>query len=201
MSSILLSPHPDPGLQALVWELIRGSGILAYLMLSISTLLGMAISMRALDRFTKRAYVYEGHQSISIVALALTLVHGTTLLLDKYISFSPADILMPFAADWRPVAVALGIISMYIMAIVAGTSYVRRYVGQKTWRIIHYTSFIAWLFAALHGITAGSDSGELWVQYMYLITISAVLLLFVARIGTRRLAPSPRATAGSTMPG
>jgi predicted ferric reductase len=197
MLSILLSPHPEPGVQALIWELIRGSGILAYIMLSVSTLLGMAISMRALDRFTKRAHVYEEHQSISIVALALTFVHGATLLLDKYITFSATDILVPFAADWRPVAVALGIVSVYIMAVVTGTSYVRRYIGQKAWRAIHYSSFLAWLFAALHGITAGSDSGELWVQYMYLVTISAVLLMLVVRLGVRRGVPGSRTPAGS----
>lgn len=190
MLSLLLSPHPQPGVQALIWELIRGSGILAYVMLSFSTLLGMAISIRALDRFTKRAHVYEGHQSVSIVALALTFVHGATLLLDKYIALSATDILVPFAADWRPVAVALGIVSMYIVAVVTGTSYARRYIGQRAWRAIHHSSFLAWLFAALHGITAGSDSGELWVQYMYLVTISAVFLMFVARLGVRRRMPA-----------
>jgi sulfoxide reductase heme-binding subunit YedZ len=186
----LLSPHPDPGVQALIWELIRGSGILAYVMLSVSTLLGMAISMRALDWLTKRSHVYEGHQSISIVALAFTCVHGTALIFDKYIGFSVADILIPFAAGWRPIAVALGIVSFYTLAIVTGTSYVRRHIGQRAWRTIHYSSFVAWGFAALHGVTAGSDSGSAWVQVMYVTTVGAVVTMLALRLMLLRLPPA-----------
>ena len=90
MPSILLSPHPEPGTQALVWELIRGSGLLAYVALSISTILGIAITVRAFDSITKRAYVYEGHQSVSIAALVLTGVHMVMLLFDKFVGFSVA---------------------------------------------------------------------------------------------------------------
>jgi predicted ferric reductase len=188
MPLILLSPHPEPGTQALVWELIRGSGLLAYIALSISTILGIAITVRAFDSITKRAYVYEGHQSVSIAALVLTGIHMVMLLFDKFVGFSVAAVLVPFAAGWRPWAVVLGIGAFYITLIVTVTSYIRPQIGQKAWRAIHYSSFAAWGFAALHGLTAGSDTGEVWVQYLYLGTAALVVLITTFRF----LAPRGR---------
>jgi len=188
MPSILLSPHPEPGAQAVIWELIRGSGLLAYVALTFSTILGIAITVRAFDSITKRAYVYEGHQSVSIAALVLTGVHMIALLFDKFVGFSVAAVLVPFASGWRPWAVVLGIGAFYIMLIVTLTSYIRPQIGQKAWRAIHYSSFAAWGFAVVHGLTAGSDTGEVWVQYLYLVTAALVILITTFRF----LAPRGR---------
>lgn len=196
MPSILLSPHPDPGTQAMIWELVRGSGLLAYTMLSLSTMLGIAITVRAFDSITKRAYVYEGHQAISIVALVLTGIHMVMLLFDDFVGFSVFAVLIPFASGWRPIAVALGIGAFYITVVVTATSYVRPQIGQKAWRTIHYSAFVAWGFAALHGLFSGSDTGELWVQYLYLGTIALVAMITTFRF----LAPRGRAAGALPAP-
>jgi predicted ferric reductase len=190
MPSILLSPAPDAGAQALIWELIRASGLLAYVALTLSTIFGIGITVRAFDSLAKRAYVYEAHQSVSIAALVLTSVHMFMLLFDRFVSFGLTEILVPFAAGWRPVAVALGIGAFYISAIVTLTSYLRTQIGQRAWRIVHYSAFAAWGFAAVHGITAGSDTGEVWVQYLYLVTVALVVMITTFRF----LAPRGRQT-------
>ena len=45
------------------------------------------------------------------------------------------------------------------MAIVVGSFYVRRQIGQRAWRTLHYVTFLAFLGATAHGVMAGTDSG------------------------------------------
>ena len=52
---------------------------------------------------------------------------------------------------------ALGVIALYLFIALIATSLLRKHVGQKTWRAIHWASYAMWPLAVLHGITAGTD--------------------------------------------
>jgi predicted ferric reductase len=81
------------------------------------------------------------------------------------------------------------------MLIVTLSFYVRSRIGQKTWRSLHYVSFITYLVALLHGITAGSDASLLWVQQYYWISGGTLLFLLCYRILANR---STRLAVSST---
>ena len=189
---MLLETGPAVGLETATWEFIRASGLLAFVLLSVSVFLGLAVNVRALDPLTKRVYVYEGHQTISILALALMILHVVLLLVHKFVDFTLTEILVPFASDWRPMPVALGIACLYLTVLLIGSSYARNSIGQKTWRALHYSSFVAWILAVFHGITAGSDSTAPLVQYLYLATIGPVVLLICFRAIAPSGHPDPR---------
>ena len=59
----------SPTLDYRVWEMIRASGLIAYVLLSVSMIVGIAVRVRALDWLMKRAWVLEGHQTLSVLAL------------------------------------------------------------------------------------------------------------------------------------
>jgi sulfoxide reductase heme-binding subunit YedZ len=59
---------------------------------------------------------------------------------------------------------------------------VRSHIGQKTWRSLHYVSFITYLIALLHGIMAGSDASLPWAQQYYWISAGTLLFLLCYRI-------------------
>jgi predicted ferric reductase len=166
----------------LTWELIRSAGLLAYLMLSASVLMGMAVKSRVLDGLVNRPWVYELHQSLSIAALVTIVGHVAFVLLNAHVSFSPQEVLVPLASDWRPLATALGILSMYLVALLVLSTRLRARLGQKTWRTIHYSSFLAWVLAQVHSVAAGSDSDLGWIRIMYVVTTSAVFLLLFYRV-------------------
>jgi len=69
------------------------------------------------------------------------------------------------------------------MLIVTISFYVRRLIGQKAWRALHMTTFLAFAGATAHGIAAGTDSGQSWAQWIYLGAMTVVAFLFVYRIG------------------
>ncbi len=104
------------------------------------------------------------------------------MLPDPYAQFTLADMTVPFASAYRPLAVGLGIIVFYGSLIVTLSSYAKRWIGQKGWRALHYASFALFAGALVHGIAAGADTGEAWAQIVYLSSGAAVLFLTFFRI-------------------
>lgn len=197
----------SPSLDFRIWEMIRASGLIAYVLLSVSMIVGIAVRIRALDWLMKRAWVLEGHQTLSVLALVFTGGHMVFTLMNHYLPFTVLQILIPFASGWRPVAMALGIVGFYLLAVLTLSSWLRPVIGQKTWRTIHYSGFACWVAALAHGVFSGSDTSVAWVQWMYLVSAAAVGLLIIFRVltvgGSRaqvsqaRVAPS---SPGRAMP-
>jgi DMSO/TMAO reductase YedYZ heme-binding membrane subunit len=79
------------------------------------------------------------------------------------------------------VAVALGIVGLYLAAIVYGSFAVRSRLGVRRWRALHVLSFPAFVLITLHGILAGSDGGSSWLQLLYLTSAGLVLWLTLYR--------------------
>lgn len=179
------------------WEFIRASGLVAFLLLSASMLLGVAVNVRALDWLMRRAWVNEGHQTLSLLALVFMGFHVLLLLVDTYMPFTVVQVLVPLTSPWRAVPTALGTIALYLSVLLVGSSYLRPAIGHKTWRVIHYGGFAGWALALLHGVTAGGDSGESWVQYMYLLAGGSVVFLVLFRV----LAWNERAAAPASVAG
>ena len=78
------------------WYVTRASGIIAYLLLWFSTILGLAVTSKYLDGMLDRLFTYDFHEFISLLAIAFTLVHVLVLTLDKYLPYTFAQILVPF---------------------------------------------------------------------------------------------------------
>jgi predicted ferric reductase len=171
------------------WYLTRASAIVAFWLLTCSSALGIATSSRLLDRLTERAWVYEIHKFVSLLALGFIGLHIFSLLPDPWTRFGLRDLLVPGTSAYRPLAVALGVIAMYGAVIATGTFYVKRWIGHKTWRALHYTTFATFVLALLHGFFAGTDAHEPWMHLSY---ISAMLLIFFLVMYRIMAAPLPK---------
>jgi DMSO/TMAO reductase YedYZ heme-binding membrane subunit len=132
-----------------------------------------------------------------LVALALAFVHALVLLGDRYVSFTVGGVLLPFAAptpNW--LAIGVGQLTLVLLAIVVGSFYVRRAIGARVWRAIHFAVFAVFVMATVHGATSGSDSGALvyWTAAgtLLFLTIHRLLRALAAgRLGIER-APNER---------
>ena len=174
-------------LDLLLWQLIRSAGILSYVLLSASVVMGVGLKARILEPLLKRPWAYELHSALSAASLLTLVLHVVLVVANPHVNFGLPDVLVPFSSSWRPVAVAMGIGSMYLMGLLALSTRLRPLIGQRAWRAIHYSSFLAWLMALVHGVDAGSDSGLPWVQGLYLGTVALVFFMVVYRI----LLPAP----------
>ncbi|HYM16659.1 MAG TPA: ferric reductase-like transmembrane domain-containing protein [Dehalococcoidia bacterium] len=165
-----------------VWYIIRATGILAFVILTLSVCVGLLISGRAVPAGRPRVDLYELHTFLSLLALGFVGAHALTLLLDNFVSFSPVQILVPFTSNYRPFAVALGIVGLYLTAVVYASFWARGRIGYKRWRTLHYISFATFGIVALHGMLSGADASAPWMVLVYFLSIAAVVALTANRI-------------------
>jgi uncharacterized membrane protein len=165
------------------WYLSRSAGFIAYGLLFSAVALGLDVDTRFTQRFVRRNVVFDIHRFVSILALAFSAFHTYILLGDHYFSYNAWELSVPFwSAPYRAWATAAGIFALWGIGIIVVSFYVRRFIGYRTWRAIHYLTFLAFVAAALHGITSGTDTGELWATAVYVSTIAATLALVLYRV-------------------
>ena len=165
----------------LFWYVGHAAGISAYLALALSVLWGLLVSTSVADGWVARARSVDVHRWISAVGLGLTVGHAVVFVGDRYVSFDALDLLVPFLASYRPVAVGLGVLAAYGFAVVFGSFWLRGRLGHRGWRAVHYIAFPTVVFVTLHGMLAGTDSGTPWMRLVYLGVLAAVLWLSVYR--------------------
>lgn len=186
----------------LPWYATRITALLSYLALSASTIYGLLLSTRLLDRVTHRPISFTLHQDLAGIGVALALVHAAVLMIDRSVPYSPLEVLVPFAGPYRPLWVGTGQIAMGLSLLVMLSFYVRKRIGTRAWRTIHYGSFVAFVGATIHGLMAGSDTSAGWVYTGYLtltvlvafLTTYRVVLAIGTRTGGRRV-PTPTGRA------
>lgn len=164
------------------WYLARAAGFAAYILLFLVVALGLAIHTRASDRLLARWRVNDLHEFGSLLALAFVALHAGVLLADTFVGYSPMQILVPFTAATRNFWTGIGVISGYLLAIVVASFYVRRWIGYRAWRLMHYSTFGLYVLATLHGIFTGTDSVTAWGQLLYMGTGGTVLALVIYRV-------------------
>ena len=139
------------------WFLARSSGIVAWALLVASVALGLVLSTRALGKRPTPAWSLDIHRAVSGMAVLLTVVHLAALVLDSYVEFGVAELLVPMASGWRPLAVTWGVLALYVLVAVEVSSLLRTRLPTRVWRRIHMASFALYLLATLHFVTAGTD--------------------------------------------
>ena len=181
------------------WLLARSGGFVAYLLVTVSVLAGLLLKARPFASLGPAAAI-DLHRFLSLLALAATALHGLALLLDTYIPFGVADLLVPGTAPYRPLATALGVVAGELTLAVYVSFSVRRYINVKNWRRLHWATYAVFMLATVHGIAAGSDSDRGGAAALYALAAGSV----AAAIVWRALAPpaarsrrtvAPRSTA------
>lgn len=167
------------------WYLSRSAGMVAYTLLWLNVLTGLLLSGRMLRKKLKPALVAQIHQTLSASALAFAVFHGLVLVGDRYAGLHLSDLIVPFSGSFHPVCVAGGQISAWLVATVLVSSGLRKVLGNKAWRAVHYSAFAAYWLALAHALALGSDTSRPVVWIFYAVTGSSVLWLTSARILTR----------------
>jgi predicted ferric reductase len=176
------------------WYLTRALGFVSYVMLFACVTLGLAMTGSAVERQVPRFRLYDLHRFVSLVTLALVLLHAVIVLPDDYIRFSLVELFVPFASPYEPLFMALGVLSLYLTGTIIASFYLRRLYTYAVWRFLHYTTFGAFVLALGHGIGAGTDTEAGWAQYLYAATALVVFNLTVYRVlkgSTRGIKPAP----------
>jgi predicted ferric reductase len=180
------------------WYMGRSSGFAAYALLLCSVLLGVGVSSRVFDGWLVRPWVYDMHQFLSIAVLVVMAFHALIMLPDPYAQFRLTELLVPFTSQFKPVWVGLGAISLYGSVILTASFYVKKRIGQRGWRVLHYASFAFFVMAYVHGIKAGTDTGEAWAQVVYLVSgLTVAFFTFFRVLAVRSVKRKDRAAVAA----
>jgi predicted ferric reductase len=168
---------------SLPWLFERLFAFMAYIAVTLSVVYGLLLSTKLLDAIAHRPVNFSLHQDLAAFGLGLAGIHGVLLGLDATMPFSLSQMVVPGAAPYAPLAVGVGQVAFYLMALVTASFYVRRRIGQRAWRTLHYLTFLAFAGSTFHGIASGTDTGAAWARWLYLGSMAAVAFLLTYRIG------------------
>ena len=185
------------GTVPVTWLVARAAGLVAFALLTISVTLGLALSTKLLGG--RRGKMLLGwHQTLMWTAVAMLVLHGAAVALDPVLQFGFVGVLVPGLAPWRPLPVAAGILTGWVMLALATSFNVRRRIGQRRWRQMHYASFAAFATGLYHALNVGTDlTGTRGLIFAGVATAPVVWLVF-ARILMPR--PKPRQVSAGPAP-
>lgn len=165
----------------LVWYFIRSAGIIAYVLLAVSMVWGLFAGSHLVRDWSPGPVSLTMHSTISWLALLLGLVHSLLLLFDTYLPFTLTQIFVPFTGTYRPEFVGLGIIGFWVLLAVSISFPLKRKLGYRNWKLLHYTSYLAFGLISAHGLLAGTDGERLGVRLLIGLGLAAMLLLLGLR--------------------
>jgi len=178
LTASLLGPDPKA-----YWYLSRGTAFVSMSLLWVSMAFGLTITNKMARLWPGAPTAFAVHEFVSLLGIAFAMFHGLVLLGDRNINFTIAQVAVPFASSgFKPLWVGLGQIGFYVWALVAFSFYIRASIGQKTWRLIHFASFLTYGAALVHGLLSGTDTSTLWAQWYYWISGSSLLFLLMYRV-------------------
>ncbi len=161
--------HRDPTF----WLLARASGITAYLVLTLSVLAGLVLKSRPFARL-RAATVAEVHKSLALAALGALALHATSLVLDTTVKVSVSALVIPGLVAYRPLAVAAGVVAAWLFALITASFWLRKRIGMRAWRRLHWFTYALFGLSTFHGVTAGTDTARPWMHAIYLGAAGAV---------------------------
>jgi sulfoxide reductase heme-binding subunit YedZ len=165
------------------WYLTRGTGAVALVLLTASVVLGVLDSIRfaSAPRWPRFA-IDAMHRDVSLLVIVFLAVHIITSVLDSFAPVKLVDAFIPLTSSYRPLWLGLGALSFDLLLALVVTSLMRRRLGFRTWRRIHWLAYASWPVAVLHGLGTGSDTKVWWMLGLTAICSAAVLIAVWTRI-------------------
>jgi DMSO/TMAO reductase YedYZ heme-binding membrane subunit len=140
------------------------------------------------------------HRWLGTLTVVAVGIHLGALVADSYVTFTLADLTIPFIGDDKPVAVGLGVVGLWLLVAVQVSAMMMRRLPQVWWRRIHVASYLLVLVVSWHSVLAGTDIG----RGVYAVAAVALSLAPVVVIALRAAAPprrGPRGARGSRASG
>jgi predicted ferric reductase len=180
------------------WYIIRAAGFTAAGLLFLLMLSGIGQATGWTYRFMEPIAAWALHKALALALCAAIVVHVGFLLIDHFVRFSLASILVPFVSSYNNkthflglplgvVAVALGILAAYGVVIIVLSSLLWIDTKKPTWRLLHYLPYVVVVLVFFHALYSGTDlrSGILrdaWIFGGLIILLAIVYRL--ARAGS-----------------
>jgi sulfoxide reductase heme-binding subunit YedZ len=176
----------------LLWYTTRGAGAVSLILLSAVVVLGLLARLRVEARGWPRFLSAAVHRDLALMTLVFLLLHIVTAVVDPFTHLGIVAAVVPFGSYYRTLWLGLGTIALELLLAIVATSLLRRHIGARAWRAIHWLAYACWPVAVLHGIGTGTDTTAVWMLAIDIACVAAVLSALAWRV----LAAPPDPLAG-----
>ena len=189
-----------------LWYTTRATGLVSLVLFTLVVWLGTLVANRIGGTSFGRFEVNELHRSLSIVAMVFLSIHIATTLVDSFVATGAISAVVPLTSSYRRIPVGLGAVAFDLMLAVWISSLLKVRIANRSWRFIHWFSWLAFASALAHGFLAGTDTrtgpGLLIVVACAGLVAGTALWRFFTRAprAAGRTALSPLATESSRAP-
>ena len=181
------------------WYLTRGSGVVALLLLTATTVIGVLTAGGWRSEQWPRFAIAAVHRNVTLVALAFIGIHVGTTIADGYTPIAVKDVFVPFVSQYRPIWLGLGALTLDLLLAIAISSAFRKHIGYRAWRLLHWTAYATWPLALAHGLGTGSDARRGWMSLLALACLALVALAVAGRLLQSRTPALQVLAGGATL--
>ena len=197
LAATLTSAPTSTTMTEAVWYMIRATGVVALVLLSVTTVLGLLSASRGrTPRWPAFAQV-DLHKRATMLALVFLGLHIVTSVLDTYVHVGVVSVIVPFTSSFKPLWTGLGAVAVDLLAAVAISSALRQRIAPRVWRGLHWLAYACWPVAMAHALGAGTDAGQLWMDAIAGACTVAVVSALTWRIGDHRTTREDAARIGA----
>jgi predicted ferric reductase len=186
------------------WYLSRSSGLVSGVLIIATLIWGILLSTQLVKSVKKPAWLLDLHRWLATLSVVFVVIHLASLLADSYVEFDIADILIPFASEWKTSAVAWGVVGIYLLAVIQLSSWqaIRSRIPRRVWHGIHLMAFpLAWV-VVMHAGAAGTDVNNRYytigVLTLVLVLVFVIIYRILAGTGRKNRASRQRTRATAT---
>lgn len=187
-ASLLLDWSPSP----LTWYIARASGLALYLLSWLAMVLGLGLTTRLANGPLGRGLTSSLHAWAFHLWYGFLALHMLSLAIDPTQDFGARELLVPFASDVRQPWTGLGVLAAELTVVLGASVAVRRVIGFRAWRALHWLAFPVFAIGLAHGVGAGTDSENPGVLVLYFLTAGTVVFATTYRLLTAGHRRTPR---------
>lgn len=140
------------------WPFLMGEtlGVAALIWTYLSVLIGLVFSSTTPRLGLSRKRLIAFHRYVSLTGLALIAAHVVFVAVGsmngamtaRATNWSAA--LLPFQTAWNAQFYNVGVFALYLAVLLGPTYYLRRWIGDRAWRIIHRASLAVYVLSVWH---------------------------------------------------
>lgn len=145
-----------------MWAFGRVSGFVSMALFTLTVLLGIVTrSGRPLPGIP-RVSVTLIHRNISLLATVFLVLHVGSLMLDSFAKLTLTDVVVPFLGAYKPFWQGLGTVAFDLVLALVATGLLRHRLGQRSFRVVHWFSYVMWPIALAHAVGNGTNGTSKW---------------------------------------
>jgi methionine sulfoxide reductase heme-binding subunit len=168
------------------------TGVISMVLLTAVVVLGILVNRHGRLPGLPRFATLSLHRYLALLAVGFLVVHILTAIAVQLAGIGLAAAVVPFVTARQPLWLGLGAVSFDLLIALVVTSLLRRHLGRRAWRAVHWLAYACWPTALAHsvGIGPGLRGGRL-------LDLAAACVLAVCAAVPWRLASTWRAARRS----